>query len=237
MDPQHPSFDLCMNGLKNSGYIPLKYFYSGNWYLPCEGLSFDHYLATRPSKTRHTLQRKKNAFLRENRGRIQIFSATSDVEHITKAWTEIYNASWKTPEPFPHFIPELISMCARRGWLRMGIAYYDEKPIAAQIWIVHNQRAAIYKLAYDQPHAKHSAGTILTGHLMQYALDIDKVHSVDYLLGDDSYKKEWVTHRRERWGIVAYNPRTLRGFIGLIKENLGRSTKDFLKTIQNHSKK
>ncbi len=36
------------------------------------------------------------------------------------------------------------------------------------------------------------------------------VLDVDYLTGDDPYKKDWMTHRRERWGITAFNPRTPR---------------------------
>jgi len=48
---------------------------------------------------------------------------------------------------------------------------------------------------------------------MQHALDIDRVHEVDYLTGDDAYKKDWMSARRERWGMVAFNPRTPRGLL------------------------
>jgi len=40
------------------------------------------------------------------------------------------------------------------------------------------------------------------------------VHEIDYLTGDDTYKKDWMSHRRERWGIIAFNPRTPRGLLG-----------------------
>jgi len=107
----------------------------------------------------------------------------------------------------------------------MGIAYVADKPIAAQIWIVSGQRAAIYKLAYDESQAQHGAGTILTAFLMRHVLDVDRVNEVDYLIGDDAYKKDWMTHRRERWGIVAYNLKTLRGLVGWIREVGGRWVK------------
>jgi hypothetical protein len=34
-----------------------------------------------------------------------------------------------------------------------------------------------------------------------------------------------MSQRRERWGIIAYNPKTLPGLLGLGKEVLGRRLK------------
>jgi len=41
---------------------------------------------------------------------------------------------------------------------------------------------------------------VLTAALMQHALDVDRVQTVDYLIGDDAYKREWMSHRREPAG-------------------------------------
>ena len=97
---------------------------------------------------------------------------------------ENYAASWKTPEASTLFVPGLIRSCAHRGWLRLGIARLGDLPIAAQIWIVANGKADIYKLAYDERHKNYAAGTILSALLMQHAIDKDKVSEVDYLIGD-----------------------------------------------------
>ena len=48
---------------------------------------------------------------------------------------------------------------------------------------------------------------------MRHALDDAAVTEVDHLTGDDRYKRDWMSHRRERWGIVAFNPGTARGFM------------------------
>jgi CelD/BcsL family acetyltransferase involved in cellulose biosynthesis len=97
-----------------------------------------------------------------------------------------------------------------------------ERAVAAQIWIVANGKASIYKLAYDEAFKAYATGTLLTACLMQRVIEHDGVHEVDYLIGDDAYKKTWVNQRRERWGLIAYNPRTLAGNIGLARELASR---------------
>ena len=60
---------------------------------------------------------------------------------------------------------------------------------------------------------------------MEHVLDVDKVREVDYLTGDDKYKQDWMSHRRERWGILAMNPRTVRGALAILRHIGGRAVK------------
>ena len=96
-------------------------------------------------------------------------------------------------------------------------------PIAAQFWFTIDRRAYIFKLAYDEAQAKWSAGTVLTAHMMQHALDVDRAIEIDYLTGDDPYKKSWMTHRRERIGLMACNLRSANGVAAAAKELAGRA--------------
>ena len=107
----------------------------------------------------------------------------------------------------------------------MGVAYLNDVPIAFQIWIVHRHIASIYKLAYREEHAKLSVGSVLTASMMRYVIDVDKVVEVDYLTGDEAYKQDWMSERRERWGIAGFNPRTLRGALGASKSLVRRYVK------------
>jgi CelD/BcsL family acetyltransferase involved in cellulose biosynthesis len=66
---------------------------------------------------------------------------------------------------------------------------------------------------------------------MEHVIDRDKVSVVDYLTGDDGYKKDWMTHRRERWGIVAFNPRSLRGLLRAARHFGGRATRGIAKRV------
>jgi CelD/BcsL family acetyltransferase involved in cellulose biosynthesis len=111
-------------------------------------------------------------------------------------------------------------MSAREGWLRLGIACYDKVTVASQIWMVMNGTAYIFKLAYDEDYKKLSPGTVLTSFMMEYVINTDAVSTIDYLSGDDNYKKDWMSLRRERHGMAAYNPSTLRGVAMLIGYNL-----------------
>jgi hypothetical protein len=195
----------------------------GNWYLPCEGLSFDAFMQGRDSKMLNTWNRKAKKFKEgaTSGGRLQIVSDPADVSAAMDAYDHIYAKSWKKPEPYPTFVRKWAEVCAANGWLRLGIAWVNDVPIAAQFWFTIDRRAHIFKLAYDEEFSKWSAGTVLSAHMFRHSLDVDQVAEIDYLTGDDAYKKSWMTHRRERIGVIACNPRTLRGLMAAAKEFVG----------------
>ena len=237
-------YNATVDALKRAGWLAFPYFCFGNWYLSVEGRQYDQYSQTLPSRLRNTIKRKSKQFFNRAEGKLEIVTGGDALERAIEIYNNIYQSSWKKPEPFPDFIPGLIRLFSSKGQLRLGIAYTNDIPIAAQIWIVSHGRAAIYKLAYDEKYSNLSAGSILTEHLMRHVIDVDQVDEVDYLVGDDAYKKDWMNHRRERWGIMAYNPRTLRGLVGAVNEMVRRAFKSvwqplmqslssLLKTIKN----
>jgi CelD/BcsL family acetyltransferase involved in cellulose biosynthesis len=56
---------------------------------------------------------------------------------------------------------------------------------------------------------------------MKHVLDQDRVVEVDYLTGDDPYKRCWMTRRRERIGILACNLFTFEGLASAATEVAG----------------
>lgn len=201
-----------------AGWYTRSYFCFGNWTLPCAGLSFADYMKGRDSQLQNTWSRKAKKFSGKGEARLQLVTRPEDVAAAMDAYEAVYAKSWKKPEPYPHFVRGWAETCARAGWLRLGVAWVGEVPIAAQFWFVAHRRAYIFKLAYDEEYSKWSAGTVLTAHLMQHALDVDQVVEVDYLTGDDPYKKAWMTQRRERIGLLACNLRTPRGLAFAARE-------------------
>lgn len=225
LDTTSPGYAALRQGLKEAGYVVQTFFCFGNWYLPVRGRSWAEYLDSLPSATKNTLIRKRKKLEKSGRAKIELVTSTENLDQFVADYNKIYLASWKKPEPFPDFMPGLIRMCAERGILRLGLLYVDGEPAASQVWIIHNGHALIYKLAYDERFADLSVGTILTAFLMERALDVDKVKEIDYLTGDDAYKKSWMSDRRERWGILAMNPRSLRGAAAIVRHIGGRLAK------------
>ncbi len=225
LDPDAPGFGLLRRALALAGWRVFDYACFGNWYLPARGLSWESYRQSLPGRLRSTLERKGRRFAAAGGSLKLLTCAGPGLEPAIAAYQRVYSASWKNPEPYPDFMPGLLRLCAQRGWLRLGVAFLGETPVAAQVWLVCHGKAFIYKLAYDEAHGGFSPGTLLTGMLMRHVLDQDHVFEVDYQTGDDAYKRDWMRARRERRGLVAYNPRRLAGLIGFLRESAGRAGK------------
>jgi len=203
----------------NKSTLPcIPFFCFANWYLEVNQRSFDEYFLGLSSRVRNTVKRKTKQFNRLDGARIEIISNSEDLEKGIKAFQSVYASSWKDEETFPEFISGLMTIASKQGALRLGVAYLNNVAVAAQLWIVADNTAYIYKLAYDEQYKKLSIGSILSATLMRHVIDIDKVAYVDYLSGDDAYKKEWMSHRRERWGVMIFNWRTLSGGLKMINQ-------------------
>jgi CelD/BcsL family acetyltransferase involved in cellulose biosynthesis len=222
MDPEAREFRLLRDALRLAGLRPHTYFAFGNWYLQIEG-DWASYLKNRSGQLRSTIKRMSKRLAAEDGGRLEIIRDEADVERGIAAYEAVYGASWKVPEPYVEFMPGLIRLCARRGWLRLGLAWIGDKPIAAQLWIVNAGRAHIYKVAYDEAFKAMAPGTLVTALLLEEVIERDQVTEVDYLIGDDAYKKTWMSHRRERFGLIAYDPATPRGLYGLMRQAVGNA--------------
>ena len=141
-------------------------------------------------------------------------------EAAIAAYESVYTRSWQPAEPFPGYMPGLIRDGLAAGEAQVWVLTAGDQPVAAQVWVRRHNRATIFKLAYDQDWAKHSAGTVLTMAAMRQALSDPSIEEIDFGWGDDPYKQEWLPLRRQRYGIAAYN---LRSAIGLAQavRNLG----------------
>jgi hypothetical protein len=219
LDTEAPAARALRDALRAGGWRLYESVAFGNWFLRVEG-DWEAYLRSRTAGLRSTLKRMDKKFVQDG-GRYQILRTPDEVAQAVAAYGQVYASSWKRPEPYPGFIPGLATACAERGWLRMGVLWLGEQPIAAQLWMVAHGRAAIYKVAYDEAHKAYSPGSLLTGHLMRHVIEVDGVTEVDYLMGDDGYKKQWMGERRERWCIEAYHPRSVGGALTIARKRAG----------------
>jgi len=231
LDKDSPVFAQLERAFQEAGMVTQTYFCFGNWHYPVNGKSYAEYLQSLRSSVRNIAKSKNKKVERSGRVRVQFLTGPEGLEAGLEAYQKVYAASWKIPEPYPEFIPGLIRLCAERGWLRLGVAYVDDEPAAAQLWMVSNGVASIYKIAYDQRFAELSVGTYLSTRLLEHVIDVDKVREVDYLSGDDKYKSDWMSHRRERWGMMTFNPRTLKGALSIARHVGGRNIKRALSRV------
>jgi CelD/BcsL family acetyltransferase involved in cellulose biosynthesis len=236
MDPDAASYTVLRSALQLAGLPTFSYFCFGSWYLPDADRGWSRYLESRSAGLRSTIKRLGKKFATDG-GRFEILSSADRLPDGIAAFEAVYLARWKRPEPFPQFLPDLIRVCAERGWLRLGLSWLNDKPVAAQLWLVSSGRVEIYKVAYDDAFKQYSPGTLLTAHLLQHVIEQDGASEVDYLIGDDVYKQTWMSHRRERWGLVAYNPFTVSGLLGCVREMLGRSLKPVILRVQARLRK
>lgn len=225
LDPQAPLFTLLVEALRARGMMVQTYFCFGNWYLEVAGRSYEEYCKGLPSVLRKNIPYMTRKLQKTARVRLEVLTESTHLDAAMDDYETVYRASWRDAESHPDFLRGLARLAMDHGWLRLGLLYVDDVPAAAQFWLVQNDTASIYKICYDERYAKMSLGTILTAHVMQYVLDTDKVATVDYLSGDDTYKKDWMSHRRERWGIMAFNPRSVPGLLQAGKHIGGRALK------------
>lgn len=223
LDPCAREFLQLKTALADAGYWVDDYFCFGNWYYDVAGRSFADYMAERPSQLRNNLQRGKGKLNKNGAWRIDIQQYDDDkLEAAIAAFESVYAKSWKQAEPQPDFIPNLCRTAARAGWLRLGVLYVNEVPLAAQLWLTYGGVGNIYKLAYDEEASRYSAGTVLTAAMFEQALDVDRVAEVDYLNGDEPYKRDWMTFRRERHGIIAFDLTQWKGLSAALRHWVGR---------------
>ncbi len=224
LDRASPLFGALQGALRGAGLVVQTYFHCGNWYEHTMGMTSAEYLARRPADLRNTI-RRKGAKLAGRGARLEVITDAWDLERGLADYESVYGRSWKDPEPGPRVIRDLARACAARGALRLGILHLDGAPIAAQVWTLWEGKATLYKLAHDRRHDPLSPGTVLTMHMIERVIDRDRAAEVDFGVGDDPYKRRWASARRERWGLMAFEPRTVRGKIGILRHVVGRKVK------------
>ena len=199
---------------RNAGWLTFLKEWSGNWRIATRGMDFEAYWAGRPAQLRNTAKRRAKAAGLD----IRIHTAFDEA-----AWADyeaVYRASWKPEEGSFPFLKALARQECDAGALRLGLAYKDGRPVAAQLWLVENGTAMIHKLAYAEDAKGLSPGTVLSMEMFRHVLDRDRVDRIDYGFGDEGYKADWMAERHSLWQLDAHNPRTLKGLIGAIRPAL-----------------
>lgn len=212
---------LCA-ALAGHGYATRRYAAHGNWYEDVRGLDFGAYMQRRPGQLRSTLARKRRRLAREHRLDIAVHDQPATVAAAFADYEAVYAASWKNAERSAPFIRAVMTDLAAAGIVNLGILKVDEVPAAAQLWVRIGRAWAVFKLAYDPRFADYSVGTLLTAHLIEGFFVGNGFDTLDFLSGDDAYKRDWMAERRQHWGYEAISGRSLVGHLLRLKRRLAR---------------
>lgn len=193
-----------------------------NWIHRLQGQTYAEYMAARPARLRNTIARKTRKLEREHGYDIRLFTGEAALQYMPDYYA-VYHASWKQDEiKNAAFQDCFIEKFSRAGWSRLAILYIKEQPVAAQLWFVRNRKASIFRLAYDKAWRPYSLGSILTRFLMEVVIDTDRVTEIDFLTGNDAYKQDWMSERRERYLLSCVKNRESIGRRSRIAEALKR---------------
>lgn len=196
--------------MQSCGYTCFVKFRFFNWFHRCRGQSFEDYMDARPSRVRNTISRKQRKLAREHGYDIRLYTG-AELQQALADYNRVYDASWKARELHAGFIEGLARRLAAQGWLRIAVLYIGNRPAAAQYWFVANGKASIFKLAYDESWKHYSPGSILIHYLMEQVIHNDHVVEIDFLTGNDAYKSDWMSQRRNRVGLYCAKAQPPRG--------------------------
>lgn len=185
-----------------------------NHVIEVNGRSFAEYWAARPGRMRTTLKRKAKKV------------AVTIREHFDAAdwaaYEAIYAESWKPEEGTPDLLRRFAETEGQAGRIRLAVARHEGEAVAAQFWTVENGVAYIHKLAHLESRKALSAGTTLTAALFEHVIDRDRVRTVDFGTGNDSYKADWMELVRPRYRLDCLDPRQPRAWPPLAKRAVRR---------------
>ena len=207
---------------RRSGLAIAHFAHFGNWFEDVMGLDWTGYLARRPGALRETIRRRARRVERAPGAVFRLFRDQTDLETGIAAFETVYASSWKQPEPWPDFNPAQIQAAAALGIMRLGVYWIDGTAAAAQFWIVEHGHATVLKLAHDEAFKALSLGTVLTARMIRHMMEEEGATVLDFGRGDDPYKKDWVSSRRQRMGLLLINPRAPKGLAALVRHGLGR---------------
>jgi CelD/BcsL family acetyltransferase involved in cellulose biosynthesis len=199
---------------RSAGWFAQSAACDNNHILHVNGRSYADYLAARPGPLRTTLKRKASKV-----------TCTIHTRFDRQAWTDyesIYAQSWKPEEGSPAFLRAFAEAEGAAGRLRLGVAHAAGEAVAAQFWTVESGTAFIHKLAHREAAKPLSPGTSLSAALFAQVIDRDRVALVDFVTGDDGYKRDWMEEVRQRYRLDLVRPLRPANWPYLAKRTLSR---------------
>ena len=184
------------------------------------------YYQQRPSQLRNTIKRRTKKLAKGHQYRTEIITELDAFPLAFSAYKTIYQQSWKGDEFSFDFIEQVCLAALAENKLRLGLLFVDEEPAAAQLWFLQSSpnnegvmqtTASIFKLAYSPKYQDYSVGSILSLALSEHVISQDQVSCIEFGMGSESYKQDWLTAKRIRKSYQVFNPSSLYGKLTIVR--------------------
>ncbi|MEW6994898.1 GNAT family N-acetyltransferase [Colwelliaceae bacterium MEBiC 14330] len=219
---------LMQNSVRD--YFPFQRVFSQSDNIYQEGIvDYQQYYQQRPSQLRNTIKRRQQKLTQVHQYRIEIITSLSAFSRAFDAYKTIYKQSWKGNEFSYDFIEEVCLAALAENKLRLGLLWVDDEPAAAQLWFLQStstddnttmKTASIFKLAYNPKYQKFSVGSLLSLALSEQVITKDKVTSIEFGMGGERYKQDWLTSKRTRQVLQVFNQQTIYGKLAIVRQLL-----------------
>jgi hypothetical protein len=195
-------------------------------------LDYQSYYQQRPSQLRNTLKRREKKLAKSHQYRIEIVTDIDSFPLAFLAYKAIYQQSWKGDEYSFDFIEQVCLAALAENKLRLGLLFVDDEPAAAQLWFLQSSddkralskdnaqwqtTASIFKLAYSPKYQIYSVGSLLSLALSEHVISQDNVSAIEFGMGSEPYKKDWLIDSRVRQSYWIFNPDTIYGKLAIIR--------------------
>jgi hypothetical protein len=207
--PEYLPVETLIEGFRKTGHLIARQAEVPNWIYAGENNGFQAYCSSRGAATRYEIRRLARRFNR-NPGtyEIRIFRNQEGLNAIPD-YDLVFSRSWKNAEPNPVYIRELVRQLGALGQIRLAFLVLNGRPVATQLWLCANGRAYAHTVAYDDKCPERSPGTFLLTRMLESAIDDDRVSRIDFLQGDEPYKKQFADRRHVLHNFLVFPPTAL----------------------------
>lgn len=189
-------------------------------------IDYASYYQQRPSQLRNTIKRRENKLIKAHQYRTEVITSIDKFPEAFAAYQTIYQQSWKGDEFSFDFIEQVCLAALAENKLRLGLLFIDDEPAAAQLWFIQSHcddrqtTASIFKLAYNPKYQEFSAGSLLSLAMSEHVISQDRVNSIEFGMGSEPYKKDWLKDTRVRSRYQIFNPQSIFGKLAILRNIL-----------------
>lgn len=206
LQTENGNIDQIVNAATRCGLTQKVELAYDNLYQDLIAVSAGEYISGRPKILGNNIQRHLRKMQRDGMYEFRLITDSHDIDTVMDTYYALYTKSWQRSEDLgPTFHRDLAKLAAEKGWLRLGFILFNGTPVACQLWFQFKDTSYMLKSFFDENFKRYSPGTVLTANMFRTVIDIDRVSCVNFLQGDDSYKRDWVNIKRSRQKLIIYN--------------------------------